>query len=112
MLTETPEIDSSSCLQAFPAHHTFPQLKIASEPGLMFEVFRRHLKPVSGKSYQVEDCAPFRFRWRKDGSRCVLQYVLRLVEAGSGRRLNSWVTGIIYAEPGRTERVLKELKGA
>src|SRR3989442_129439 len=78
----------------------------------MFEVFRRHLKPVSGKSYQVEDCAPFRFRWRKDGSRCVLQYVLRLVEAGSGRRLNSWVTGIIYAEPGRTERVLKELKGA
>ena len=45
-LQET-ELPSAVCQEVFPAHSTFPQLKVASEPGLMIEVFRKHLKPVS-----------------------------------------------------------------
>src|SRR5437867_10821425 len=94
----------------FPAHPHFPKLKAACDPALMLETFRRHLKPVSGKACHIEECIPVRFRWRKDGSRCVLQYVLQLVETPSGRRCHSWVSGVIYRQPGRTENAWAELK--
>ena len=109
---QTTELPSAVCREAFPAHPRFPQLKIASDPGLMLEIFRRHLKPVTGKRYQVQECTPVRFRYGKDGSRCVLQYLLGLVETDSGRHCHPWVTSMIYAERSRMEKVWDELKTA
>src|SRR6266513_1516845 len=93
------------CLGAFPDDPDFPQLKVASDPGRMLEVFRSHLKPVSGKACQIRRCTPFRFRYRQSTSRCVLQYTLRVVEPGTGRQWDQWVTGLVYAENGEAERL-------
>jgi streptomycin 6-kinase len=76
----------------------------------MLGIFRAHLKPVAGRSYQVEDCLPFRFRCRQSTSRCVLQYTLRLVERETGRRWDQWVTGLVYAEPGAAERLWRQMR--
>jgi len=100
---------STICREAFPAHPHFPQLTTACDAGLMLEVFRNHLKPVSDKAFHIQECIPLRFRWRKGGSRCVLQYTLRLVEKASGRRLETWVTSVFHAEPGRTKAFWAEL---
>src|SRR6266516_3653620 len=104
------ELPSAVCEGAFPEDPDFPQLKIATDPALMLEVFRTHLKPVSGKAYDIRDCTPVRFRCRQSSSRCVLQYALRLVERSSGRHCNPWITAVSYAEPGRTEEHWTELK--
>lgn len=106
------ELPSAVCREAFPADPDFPQLMIASDPGLMLEVFRRHLKPAPGKRYQIQDCMPVRFRCRQSTSRCVLQYSLRIVEPATGRQWNQWVTGLFYAEQGGAERLWKEMQGA
>ncbi len=105
-------LPSAVCEEAFPADPDFPQLKIASDPALMLETFRAHLRPVPGKVYQIQDCVPFRFRCRQSTSRCVLQYSLRLVEPGTGRELNQWVTGVVYAEDGEAERLWQEIRAA
>ena len=98
--------------EGFPDHPHFPQLRIASDPGLMREIFRTHLKPVAGRHYHIEDCAPFRFRFSSSGSRCVLQYRLRLRESTTGRQSDQWVTGVLYAEDGEAERLWQELLAA
>ena len=38
---------------SFPANPAFPQLKIATDPGLMKQTFRSHLRPVGGKVYDT-----------------------------------------------------------
>ncbi len=53
------ELPSAVCEEAFPFDPDFPQLEIASDPALMLEVFRSHLKPVSGKVLRIEECVPF-----------------------------------------------------
>ncbi|HEX5913117.1 MAG TPA: hypothetical protein VFY54_08325, partial [Rubrobacter sp.] len=63
---------------SFLADPAFPQLGIATDPALMKETFRTHLRPV-GKAYDIEDCRLTRFRYRQ-GSRSRLQYTLRLLE--------------------------------
>ena len=94
---------------AYPADADFPQLEIAFDSDRMLEVFRSHLKSVAGKSCHILSCAPFRFRCRQSTSRCVLQYTLRVAEAGTGREWDQWVTGLIYAEPGKAERLWRQL---
>jgi len=86
-----------------------PQLSVASNPRFMLEVFRRHLKAVSGKAYHIDDCVPFRFRCRQSGSRHVLQYTLRVAEPSTGRRWDQWVTGVLYAD-GEASRRWEEMK--
>jgi hypothetical protein len=98
--------------EAFPFDPDFPQLKIASDPALMREVFRRHLKPVAGKVLRIEDCVPYRFRCRQSSTRCVLQYTLRIVEPATGRESNQWVSGLVYAGPGEAEQHWRELQAA
>ena len=66
-------LPAAVCMDGFPRDPDFPQLEIASDAGLMLEVFRRHLKTVSRKAYRIEECVPFRFRCRQSTSRCVLQ---------------------------------------
>src|SRR3989442_5007334 len=92
----------------FPADPDFPQLAIASDPGRMLELFRRHLEPAAGKRCLIEDCVPLRFRCRQSTARCVLQYTLRLLEPGTGRRWEQGVTGLVYAQQGAAERLWRE----
>ena len=100
------------CAEGFPADPDFPQLKIASDPELMLEDFRRHLKPVSSRHCQIQECRPYRFRCRQSSSRCVLQYTLRVLEPGAGREWNRWVTGLVYARPGEAQRLCQEMQAA
>ena len=95
----------------YPADPDFPQLEIATDPERMFERFRAYLRPVEGRACVIRGCAPFRFRCRQSGERCVLQYTLHLEEPGTGRRWEQWVTGLLYARPGEAERLWQELRG-
>jgi len=94
----------------FPADPDFPQLAIASDPQRMLELFRRHLEPVAGKRYHIEDCIPLRFRCRQSTARCVLQYTLRVLEPGTTRRWDQGVTGLLYAQKGAAERLWQEMQ--
>ena len=105
-------LPAAVCLDGFPRDPDFPQLETASDPRLMLQVFRRHLKAVSGKAYRIEECIPFRFRCRQSTSRCVLQYTLRVADSSSGRRWDQWVTGLVYAAAGEAERLWRELRAA
>jgi hypothetical protein len=105
-------LPAAVCMDGFPADPDFPQLETASDARLMLEVFRKHLKAVSGKAYRIEECIPFRFRCRQSTARCVLQYTLRVVDSSSGRRSEQWVTGLVYAGAGEAERLWRELRAA
>jgi hypothetical protein len=94
---------------SFPTDPAFPQLKIATDAGLMKQTFRTHLRPVGGKVYDIEDCRLIRLRYRQD-SRCFLLYTLRLVEPDTGRERDVQVTGLIYAEKDKAEHTWRKLK--
>jgi Phosphotransferase enzyme family len=96
--------------KAFPADPDLPQLAIASDPGLMLEAFRTHLRPLTRETYHVQDCQLSRIRYRRS-ARCVLQYTLRLVEPRTGREWSQWVTGVVAAED-RAERLWQRLQAA
>ena len=94
---------------SFPADPAFPQLKIATDPSLMKQTFRTHLRPVGRKVYDIEDCRFIRLRYRQD-SRCFLLYTLRLVEPDTGREREVQVTGLIYAQKDKAEHTWRKLK--
>ena len=94
---------------SFLGDPAFPQLGIATDPGLMKETFRTYLRPVGGKVYDIEDCRLIRLRYRQD-SRCFLLYTLRLVEPDTGREQDVQVTGLVYAEKNRAEQVWRKLQ--
>jgi hypothetical protein len=94
---------------SFPADPAFPQLEIATDPTLMKQTFRTHLRPVGAKVYDIEDCRLIRLRYRQ-GSRCFLLYTLRLVELDTDRERDVQVTGLIYAEKDKAEQTLRKLK--
>ncbi|HEX9339928.1 MAG TPA: aminoglycoside phosphotransferase family protein [Thermoplasmata archaeon] len=96
--------------EGFPFAPRFPQLALASDPKIMLEVFRTHLKPVGGRVYRIEDCVPFRFRCHPSAKRCVLQYTLHVTEPSTGRRWDQWVTGLLYADEGKAERHWKQME--
>jgi hypothetical protein len=94
---------------SFPTDPAFPQLKIATDAGLMKQTFQTHLRPVGGKIYDIEDCRLIRLRYRQD-SRCFLLYTLRLVEPDTGRERDVQVTGLVYAEKNGAEQLWRKLK--
>ena len=94
---------------SFLADPAFPQLKIATDPTLMKQTFRTHLRPVGGKVYEIEDCRLTRLRYRQD-SRRFLQYTLRLVEPDTGRERPLQVTGLIYAQKNKAEQAWRKLQ--
>ncbi len=94
---------------SFLADPAFPQLKIATDPDLMKETFRTHLRPVGGKVYDIEDCRFIRLRYRQ-GSRCFLLYTLRLLERDTGRERDVQVTGLIYAQKDKAEQAWRKLQ--
>ncbi|HEX5913854.1 MAG TPA: hypothetical protein VFY54_12060, partial [Rubrobacter sp.] len=93
---------------SFLADPSFPQLEIATDPGLMKQTFRTHLRPVGGKVYDIEDCRLIRLRRYRKDSRCFLQYTLRLLEPDTGRERDLQVTGLLYAEENRAERAWRK----
>src|SRR5436309_3041677 len=106
------ELPAAVCREVFPHDPDFPQLATATDPGLMLEQFRTHLRPATGTVYHIEDCVPFRFRCRQSTSRCVLQYTLRIVDPRTGDRQDLWVTGLVYARPGAAERLWHDMQAA
>jgi hypothetical protein len=94
---------------SFPADPAFPQLGIATDPALMKETFRTHLRPVGGKVYDIEDCRLTRLRYRQDSRRFLL-YTLRLLEPDTGRERDVQVTGLLYAEKNRAEQAWRKLQ--
>jgi hypothetical protein len=94
---------------SFAADPAFPQLKIATDPDLMKQTFRSHLRPVGGKVYDIEDCRFIRLRYRQD-SRCFLLYTLRLLEPDTGHQRDVQVTGLIYAQKNKAEQTWRKLK--
>src|SRR5438477_586989 len=76
----------------------------------MREVFREYLSPLPGSVHHIQDCLLSWVRYLP-GVRCTLQYTLRLVESGTGRTQNQWVSGVIYAED-RAERSWRKLRAA
>jgi hypothetical protein len=94
---------------SFLADPAFPQLEIATDPALMKQTFRSHLRPVGPKVYDIEDCRFIRLRYRQD-SRCFLQYTLRLVEPDTGLERDVQLTGLVYAEKGRAEQAWRKLQ--
>jgi Phosphotransferase enzyme family len=94
---------------SFAADPAFPQLEIATNPGLMKQTFRTHLRPVGGKVYDIEDCRFIRLRYRQDSRRFLL-YTLRLLEPDTGRERDVQITWIIYAEKNKAEQAWRKLK--
>ncbi|HEY2951076.1 MAG TPA: phosphotransferase [Verrucomicrobiae bacterium] len=109
---KTQTLESPQRPEAVPVDPDFPQLKTACDPAQMIEVFRRHLKTVSGRPCLIQECVPFRFRFRQAGSRCVLQYTLRLLDPDAGRVRSLSVTGLIYAGEGEAERQWQDILAA
>jgi Phosphotransferase enzyme family len=94
---------------SFLADPAFPQLGIATDPALMKQTFRTHLRPVGGKVYDIEDCRFIRLRYRQDSRRFLL-YTLRLVEPDTGRERDVQVTGLLYAEKNKAEQAWRKLQ--
>ena len=79
------------------ADPVFPGLGVASNPEIMRGVFADYLRPLGGGTYRVTDCRLSRVRYRR-GTRCVLQYTLRLADSDTGHERIQWVTGVMYAK--------------
>jgi hypothetical protein len=98
--------------QAYPDHPYFPQLKMASDSRSMLDFFRRHLKPKVS-ALHIERCVPVRFRFRRNGSSCVLQYALRLSDHANADESvsNVWVTCVICANEDDTRKLYAGSEG-
>src|SRR5688500_9366428 len=94
---------------SFAADPAFPQLKIATNPALMKQTFRTHLRPVGAKVYDIQDCRFIRLRYRQDSRRFLL-YTLRLFEPDTGRERDVQVTGLIYAQKNKAEQAWRKLQ--
>jgi hypothetical protein len=71
---------------------TLPQLKTATDAGLMLEIFRKHLRSVPGKAWDIRSCEISRVR-AHPGESAVILYVLRIADLHNGQEREQWVTG-------------------
>jgi hypothetical protein len=76
-------------LSAVPA---LPQLKTATDAGLMLEIFRKHLRSVPGRAWDIRSCEISRVR-AHPGESAVILYVLRIADPHNGQERDQWVTG-------------------
>lgn len=96
-------------VDAGPANPSFPHLEVASDPEQMREVFEGHMRPLGPKTYQVRECWIHDTRYPR-GTRCIIQYVLRLEHPDTGHERMQWVTGSMHAGEERTRREWEELR--
>ena len=94
---------------SFADDPAFPQLETATDPALMKQTFRTHLRPVGTKVYDIEDCRLTRLRYRHDSRRFLL-YTLHLVEPDTGHERDVQVTGLLYAQKNKAEQAWRELQ--
>jgi hypothetical protein len=69
-----------------------PQLKTATDTGLMLEIFRKHLRSVPGKAWDIRNCEISRVR-AHPGESAVILYILRIADSQNGQERDQWVTG-------------------
>lgn len=90
---------------SLPKDPAFPLLASAGDPDFMLASFRKGLRPVNGEDLRIEGCRLRRIRYRR-GERCILQYALRV----SGSETKQTVSGTLYAESGKSERLWRKLE--
>lgn len=98
-------------------HHTplslvdpfLPGLDAATDAGTMLETFRKHLRPIGRDGYEILHCRLSRIRHR-EAERCILQYALRVSEPGTSSERTLLVSGSMYAEQGKAERIWLKLR--
>ncbi len=95
-------------VEPFAADPAFPGLQTAGDPTSVRRLLERHLRPAGATAYSIRVCRVSRVRYRK-GARCVLQYVLDLVDPATGVERSQWVTGVMYAG-GKTRRKWEKLR--
>ena len=84
------------------------RFEAAKNPELMRNILQGSLRPLDGKTYQIQDCQVHSIRYRR-AEHWRLQYELRLLEPDTGRERALWVTGWIY--PGdQTTRKYERLR--
>jgi hypothetical protein len=88
----------------------FPGLGVASGSEIMRGVFADYLQPLRGGPYRVTDCRLSWVRYRR-GTRCVLQYTLRVADSDTGDERIQWVAGVMYAKD-RTRRKWEKLQAS
>jgi hypothetical protein len=97
-------------LETLPPDPALPSLRIAGDRNRMRELFRRHLRPLPGSDWELEDCRLSRIHYHR-GDRCALRYTLRLIGRRTGGERSQWVTGLLYAGD-RAARVWRKLRAA
>jgi len=70
-----------------------PHLKTATDASLMLEIFRRHLRSVPGKAWDIRSCDVSRVRDYPGKRRAVILYILRIADSHNGQEREQWVTG-------------------
>jgi hypothetical protein len=69
-----------------------PQLKTATDADLMLEIFRKHLRSVPGKAWDIRSCEISRVR-AHPGESAVILYILHIADPSNGQERDQWVTG-------------------
>lgn len=111
-VTETAVPESVAPNTHYPDDPQYPGLVVASDPREMLERFRKHLKPITGAPIRIEGCEPFRFRFSQRNSRCVLEYTVHLADPDTGRRWDTWVAALLYADEREAQRIFREMDAA
>lgn len=82
----------------------------------MREVFQRHLQPLNGKDYQIQECRILYAHHHQKGPnlRCTLQYTLHLAELATGYEWSQLVgcvmhTGVIH-KWGKLQQIWEQLR--
>jgi Ser/Thr protein kinase RdoA (MazF antagonist) len=96
-------------VETFSVRFDRPQLEINKDPELMRKILQEHLKPFGNANYEIRECHISYIHYR-EGFRCVVHYDLRLVEPDTEREHIQLVTGVIYDEGGKTQRIWKQLR--
>ena len=93
-----------------PAAARFPQLSVARDPARMGEILRRHLQPLKGKAFEVQECAiGIGYPRGGGGNSWAQMYIVRLREPGTGRERSQVVTGVMHSGD-RTRHLWEELR--
>ena len=90
----------------FPIDSKLPELAVAADAAAMKDVFAQ-LYAASAVPSVVEGCRIARIRYREH-ARCLVQYALTLRSTATGASTEQWVSGTMYADRGRAERLWRE----
>jgi hypothetical protein len=93
-------------LKRFPLDVRLPELAVAADPHEMMRMFAEHVWPRAESRLEVEACRISGVRYRRH-ARCSLQYAVILRDRTTAQATHQWVTGALFAEPGRAAELLR-----